>query len=202
MKHGPTARYYGELARTHGNSIRSVDWGSRRSQTRRFEVLAGVGSLRGASILDVGCGLGDLYPWLRRRTRHFSYTGIDVTPEMIAIASRRLPGVDFRVGSIEDFPHARREAFDFVIASGIFAKLRGRPVQRMQAAVARMYQIARIGVGVNFLSSFAASRDQGEFHADPSATFAFCLTLTPWAVLRHDYHPRDFTVYLYKARRP
>ncbi len=29
----------------------------------------------------------------------------------------------------------------------------------------------------------------------------FAAELTPWVVLRHDYHPCDFTVYMYKTPR-
>ena len=39
---------------------------------------------------------------------------------------------------------------------------------------------------------------EGEFYTDPLQTLAFCRTLTPWVTLRHDYHSRDFTIYMRK----
>ena len=42
--------------------------------------------------------------------------------------------------------------------------------------------------------------EPGEFYADPVQTLSWCHTLSPFVVLRHDYHSRDFTVYVYKAQ--
>jgi ubiquinone/menaquinone biosynthesis C-methylase UbiE len=199
-KHAYAIREYGRLASTYGNDLRAVDWGSRKSQTRRFEILATVGNLTGASILDVGCGLGDLYPWLKRRVRPLRYVGIDVTPEMIRLAQSRFPNTDFRVGDAAALLRAGRTRFDYVLASGIFSKQRERPLQAMKNTIRSMYRLARKGIAFNSLSAMATGKERGEFHADPAATLAFCQTLTPWVALRHDYHPRDFTVFLYKRK--
>jgi hypothetical protein len=39
------------------------------------------------------------------------------------------------------------------------------------------------------------------YDAESLLTLNSCRQLTPWVALRHDYHPRDFTVYLYKTDR-
>ena len=39
----------------------------------------------------------------------------------------------------------------------------------------------------------------GEFNADPLETVASCRRISPRAVLRHDYMPHDFTVFLYRS---
>ena len=55
----------------------ALGWKNRDSQQHRFEELAQIGDLRGCSVLDVGCGHGDLYPYLQERHGEFHYTGID-----------------------------------------------------------------------------------------------------------------------------
>ena len=35
-------------------------------------------------------------------------------------------------------------------------------------------------------------------YSDPSQVFRFCKSLSEWVVLRHDYLPHDFTIYMYK----
>ena len=199
IRHAYAIHEYGRLASTYGVDLRSVDWGSRKSQIRRFEILAAIGKLSGASILDVGCGLGDLYPWLKRRVRPLRYVGIDITPEMIGLATSRFRDADFRLGDAAGLLRGRTR-FDYVLASGIFSKQRERPFQAMKNTIRSMYRLARKGIAFNSLSSLAAGKERDEFHADPAATLAFCQTLTPWVVLRHDYHPRDFTVFLYKRK--
>jgi hypothetical protein len=68
----------------------------------------------------------------------------------------------------------------------------------MRSFVSRMWQMAKVAVAFNTLSSWAPDQEAGEFYADPVETLAFCRTLTPRLTLRHDYHRRDFTVYMYR----
>jgi hypothetical protein len=71
----------------------------------------------------------------------------------------------------------------------------------MQSMIERMFALATRAVAFNSLSTWSSDQQAGEFYADPLQTVQFCRELTPWVVLRHDYHPRDFTVYLYKTAR-
>jgi len=55
----------------------------------------------GETILDLGCGTGDLAHEIA--TRGAGVIGIDLSAEMIAAARRKYPGIDFRIGDAEDF---------------------------------------------------------------------------------------------------
>jgi len=94
-----------------------------------------------------------------------------------------------------------RDGFDLVTANGIFYLLGDEAWPTMQEIVRRMYAVAEHAVAFNSLSSWAEDKEAGEFYADPAEVLQFCRTLTPWVVLRHDYHPRDFTVYMYKTAK-
>lgn len=56
----------------------------------------------GGTIADVGCGPGHITRFLA--TLHAQVIGIDLSPEMIAIARERAPLLDFSVGSILQLP--------------------------------------------------------------------------------------------------
>jgi hypothetical protein len=71
----------------------------------------------------------------------------------------------------------------------------------MQQLIERMYDLATKAVAFNSLSAWATDQEASEFYADPLRVVEFCRRLTPRVVLRHDYHSRDFTVYLYKTDR-
>jgi SAM-dependent methyltransferase len=187
-------RHYAPLLARHPADHRGVDWGSAEGQRRRFEVLAEVASFEGASVLDVGCGLGHFSDFLRDRRVSAHYRGIDLLPEMVEAARLRAPAGRFERARLEDQPS---ESTDFVLASGVFTFADEAALRR---DVAEMMRVARRAVAFNSLSAWASQAVPGEFHADPAATLAWCRTLTPWVVLRHDYHPGDFTVYLYRAR--
>jgi SAM-dependent methyltransferase len=196
-----TIRYFTDLVAENGVDPRSLDWGSRESQHLRFSVLAGIGSMQGTRILDVGCGLGDFYEWLRQQGIGCDYHGIDITPAMIAMARERFPEARFDVGTLTGDMDAIVGEYDYIVASGIFYRRQISAMDFMHQMLGAMYAHCTRGIAFNSLSLWTSSQDAGEFYADPLATLEFSRTLTPWIVLRHDYHLRDFTMYLYRERQ-
>jgi pseudaminic acid cytidylyltransferase len=198
-----TAAFFDDLVARHGVDHRAVNWGSRASQAARFEVLtavAGPDGLAGASVLDVGCGVGDLRQWLNDRRLDVAYTGVDLAPGMVEVARARFPGDRFLCASVLDLPSSLAAQYDYVLASGIFFLRQTEPEAFVREATGQMFARARRALAFNSLSAWGTTRDLGEYYADPAATLEGCRALTPWATLRHDYHPADFTVYLYRER--
>jgi cyclopropane fatty-acyl-phospholipid synthase-like methyltransferase len=181
--------------------VRSLDWGSRESQSTRFRVLSEVRGLRDApqpTVLDVGCGLGDFLFYLRDTGVKATYTGIDLVAAMIESAKGRFPDAELACANLlaDDVLPGRR--FDFVVASGIFVFRRHEPQQYLVEMVSRMFERCTRAVAFNTLSAWGPAQEDGEFYASPAATLEACRTLSRSAVLRHDYHPQDFTIYLYR----
>lgn len=50
-----------------------------------------------ANVLEVGCGPGNITRYLLRKQPQYRITGIDVAPNMIALAQRNNPTAEFRV---------------------------------------------------------------------------------------------------------
>ena len=72
-----------------------------------------VGTLSGSRVLDVGCGVGDLYGYALRQGLRVRYTGLDILPEMVAHARGRYPEARFEVGDALQGLGADR--FDYVL---------------------------------------------------------------------------------------
>jgi len=196
------AAHFSGLLGRHGATPQALDWSGAESQHARFAALAQVGELDGASLLDVGCGLGDLRGWLGERGLAVDYLGLDLTPGLADEARRRHPGADIRQGSLlgSDFLEAR--GFDYVVASGVFYLQKSAPYDFMAAMLEKMFGLCRRAVAFNSLSAWSGAGDDGEFRADPGRVLGLCRSLTRRVVLRHDYHPGDFTVYLYREEQP
>ncbi|CAN5869424.1 class I SAM-dependent methyltransferase [soil metagenome] len=198
---GEIAAFYDQLVRRFGRDPRALDWRSRASQLKRFEILAEVGELAGCRVLDVGCGLGDLHDFLAAKQISTDYAGWDIAPAMVEAAKRRLPHAEIRLMDIAA-THIEPSRFDFVIASGLFSLRTMQPYAYVAETVRRMLELCRRAVAFNSLSARWASTnatvEDGRFVADPARTLDICLELTPNVVLRHDYMPHDFTIYLYK----
>lgn len=73
------------------------------------------------SALDVGCGVGHFAALLR--DLQFQVTALDARSENIAEAERRFPGIDFRVGDVEEIDLPSFGNFDFVLCFGLLYHL-------------------------------------------------------------------------------
>lgn len=196
-----TANRFNALFNQHGNSYRTLDWGSRESQELRFRLLASIIENNNASILDVGCGLGHFFDWLNANGTTINYTGIDIADQLIAEAAQTHPEARFISGSPSDFDFLPDEKFDYVFASGIFSTYTRDANNWMEATIRRMWSWTRNGLAFNSLSIWAEKKDSNEFYADPLQVLAMCKELTPWITFHHDYHPRDFSVFLHRTAR-
>lgn len=172
----------------------SVNWGSKESQEKRFEVLMNISQdFIESSIIDVGCGLGHFADFIKDRKFLGAYYGIDILNEMIKNAQKRHPELIFKNS---DLSSCDNSSYDYVIMSGIFTLAN---LMIYQKEINNAFRVCKKGIAFNTLSSWAIQKEKGEFYADPLKTLEFCAKLTSKVVLRHDYLPHDFTIYMYKA---
>ena len=85
---------YRNLFLKDGSGPEVGQW-SAEGQLFRFEKLIQIGNLSGSRVLDLGCGIGDLYPYLLERFENIDYTGIDIVPELVAYADQKYPKAKF-----------------------------------------------------------------------------------------------------------
>ena len=181
--------------RLFGDDWRALGWHSRRTQRKRFEVLCEVGQLAHRRILDVGCGLGDLYGYLRAEDLDIDYTGYDLLPEMIERARLRYPNVRFVQRDV--LQGLGDEQFDYILSSGAFNIDFGQNQSAVQRVLQMMVQQCTQGVAINLLSTSDPQHDPIFYHYDPQFMLAYAQTVCAEAHLREGYLPNDFTLYLY-----
>jgi ubiquinone/menaquinone biosynthesis C-methylase UbiE len=193
------AAYYDQRAPRAVHGFQAADWGSQASQRRRFEVLADIGPLDGCSLLDVGCGCGDLLHWLRERGWSGAYTGLDISVAMLARARAAAPEQSFERAGVLDLASGPEGRADWVLASGIFARRLIEPERFFEAALRAMLRASRRGVGLNCLSASGRRPEPGEWQCEPARALELAQRAAARVVLRQDYHPGDFTLYAYRA---
>ena len=186
--------HYLPLLKEFGVSSRAVDYHHEGNHRARFLILTGIDDGSEASILDVGCGVGHFAGWLLEHGYQGDYTGIDLLPEMVERARTTNPTMRFEQADILDA--AGRYKADYVMSSGIF-HMGDTPL--MHRVIAAMFDACTKGVAFNSLSTWDITGSQrGHYLADPLETLSFCRTLTPQILMRHDYLPHDFTVFLFR----
>lgn len=165
-------------------------------QQTRFKTLTQIGDLAHCSVLDVGCGYADLYPFLKQRFAGVEYYGIEQMPELLDVAQARYyhaSNITLRLG---DFLRVPLPLSDYVLASGALS-YRHRNPRFVYQAIEQLFASCRLGLGFNLLSWEPPGG--GPLAAfDPTDIVAFCETLAPKVVLLDGYWEGDFTVFMYR----
>ncbi len=197
--------HYTALYDRYGDSPQAAQWSDQATQERRMEILAQVGDVTCAKILDFGCGTGRLLDYLIR-TRGFAgeYVGYELIPDLVAHAraTRQLGRFEVRNVLADGVP----EDFDYIVIGGVFNNRLGDNKAFMAEVLRRLFPHARCGLAFNALSTYVDYFDPDLFYMDPGEVFELCKQeLSPRVALRHDYEvksgvlPFEFTVYVYKS---
>lgn len=167
-----------------GEGWQCAGWHSEKYQKALFKAAAMVGNLRTGGILDVGCGMADLYDYLDSPT---GYVGIDVSSKIIARAKAKYPEADVRCIDFKDYD----EIHDWVIAVGAFSVTIGSDSEQLKYLkdnIWRMLSMADKGVMLTFLSRHIVPADRRYkelFYYDPTEVFKICLELNGRVAIDH-----------------
>ena len=155
-------RYYGAKYREFGDTARGMDWKDRASQYLRFaRISRHVDWALEPSVLDVGCGNGELLAFCRERGLALRYRGLDVCEEMVATCRRRFGPESATLGSTADLAGSG-ERFDYVVASGTFNVKQDTPAARwrryLHQSIGEMYDTCRIATIWNMMTPLVDER--------------------------------------------
>lgn len=173
----------------------ALGWLDKTSQSTRFFMLADIGDLNGRSVLDVGCGYGDLRGFLGTQYPFLHYKGIDQSESFLAIAAERydLPNTTFLLG---DFVNGDLPPADYVLVSGSL-NYRSSDPDFIYKMITKLFNTCQIAFGFNLLSKI--NDPSGLLVAyDIDKIMNHCLTLSNNVVLQDQYCDGDFTVWMYR----
>lgn len=202
-KHLYIERYNNRLA-TYGHDIKTLGWGGDKArQFLRFQVCLELENFLNSnkinSILDVGCGFGDMGgEFMKHNYPHIKYTGIDINSKLLEEGKRRYPDLDLRcIDIIED---SFDEKFDLVCESGIFNfKLQNEnQLDYIETMINKMYLLSNHGISVDFMSTFVDFQHDGAFHMNELDVIRIAKKFSKRVVLRNDYLDFEYAVYILK----
>lgn len=181
------------IAEFGADSVRALGWVSGASQTSRFEAIAQAADFNDSSVLDLGCGTGDLKAFLDARFSGISYLGIEQVPEFVAQARSRY-AADAHAGfELGDFNAMTFPRVDHVVACGSLSYRSSYPTYVFQAIV-KMFASAARTVVFSVLDSELFPKHPLLVGHDVDDIVAFCQKLSPSVRVMRSHVIGDTTV--------
>ena len=156
------------------------------------------------TVLDVGCGVGDLWAYCNEvlECDEPYYSGIDSNTTMIDLAKEKFKDYKslFTVDNIDT--HTSDTKYDWVVAMSAFnTKVEGVDMNEyIKTVINKMYDLSNKGIAINLMHSFPEGEDwSDEFHLYNSSDVIKWVHERYYNVKTHrNYIDRDFILYIYK----
>ena len=157
------------------------------------------------SINDLGCGTGDLLPFLAsHQFRDFRYIGYDVLDSMLELAARQ-HGNNKQAAFIKVSGAGELLPADYTVASGIFnlkySSSENEWIGYITSTLEHMNEKSKRGFAFNMLTKYSDKEFMEDqlYYGDPLFFFDHCKKMYSRNVaLLHDYNEYDFTILVRK----
>jgi len=188
---------YRNLFIKFGSGAEVGQW-SVEGQLFRFKKLIQIDNLKGSRVLDLGCGIGDLYPFLLEHFENIDYTGIDIVPELVEYAAKRYPASKFLCCDI--LRNGINSMFDYILISGMFNNDIPKCTDFLKKMISVAFKHTIKGLSFNFISTCVTYRGPEMAYHDPLEIFDFCLRkLAKKVTMHHHYERCDVAIFVYKG---
>lgn len=134
--------------------------------------------LRGATVLDIGCGTGDILPYLYQK-RIKKYVGVDIYKPAIDLAKKKYPDEQFLLTDI--LCDNSLGKFDFVLCSGALS-IKFKSIDNynfLRSMVKRMWQMSTKGLAFNLLTDEDVAPAKHLFYYNIDAVRNICKEIVP-----------------------
>jgi SAM-dependent methyltransferase len=198
--------FYKHRLKEFGATAKGVDYPNQQRHWISFSQIVKIFERETSlfSVLDFGCGYGELISYLRQTQISqpwfplLRYTGVDLSPEMIERAN-------FMNGNFGQF-HVGTEVsstFDYVVVNGTLNLRLGTSIEDWTdyclQTLKRLKKHCTRGLVVTLLSNVRDSFEPGDrvYYADPPEWLNLCLEhLSKKVAILHDYGVPEFALLL------
>lgn len=202
------ARIFGELLKQFGDAPMATSSESAAHKLLRFsEIFSLLEPSPGFQVHDIGMGLAGFHDFLAERlgSDSFEYSGSEILNEYVLKCRDRLPQRLFYCRNIADRTEnyiLDGEAYDFVVASGVFHQMRRTPIpdweKYIKAVLRNSFLLARKGLVFNLVSPYVDFYQPGIYYAKISKILDFVSEeLSRFFIVRHNCALFEFTVAVY-----
>lgn len=181
------------------DTYKVLDWESRDAQYKRFRAMTDNIDIHGKSILDIGCGCGDLFGFIKEKYGDPLYSGVDILEKMIERAAVEYPDAQFFCADIFSTDFCASEqfgcpVFDITFTSGIFNLNAGNNEDFLKKAVPVIAELASEAFVFNLLDPESPDRDENYFYYKPEQAMELAKPLCLDIKIIKGYLENDYTL--------
>jgi hypothetical protein len=151
-------------------------------------------------LLDYGCGLGDMKPWLALERPNWRYFGVDILKDFIE-SNREFHGSDDF--DVVNGPQDIARDFDVCSLSGVFNIRSLSEAEHwtiIRESLTQLFDRVKVGLSVDFLASDVDFKQESAHHQDPAQLVDFVSrNLSRRWVLDKSYLPYEFSITIFKG---
>lgn len=190
-------KYYNKLLKKFRSGPKIVGWGSKKSQETRFNSLINnIDISKKNSMLDVGCGKGDMLNFIRnKKIRTIKYSGLDLNKNFINIAKKKYKRNKFYCG---DFLKLDIKKYDIIFISGLLNLKVNNHENFLKRILKKGILKSKKKFIFNIMSSYSPFKEKKFYYSDPLVLSNFLKTITSQFIVDHTYFKHDFTVIIHK----
>ena len=180
------------------SKINKIGWGSTKSQKLRFKLLTENFDFKNKTVLDIGCGFGDLYSFIENQysIKLKKYVGIDVCDDFIVNNKKKFIKNKNTVFINCEINDLKYNNFDYCFISGTLNLKMYNNYNELKKMLNYMYDHSRIACGINLLSTNVDYQNTKDFHYNPSKVIDIAQKISTKFKFRHDYPLYEFTLHL------
>tara|TARA_Y100001958_G_C21243317_1_gene572051 strand:+ start:629 stop:1267 length:639 start_codon:yes stop_codon:yes gene_type:complete len=190
-------KVYKKQFKEHGYSPASLGCPKGR-QDLRFKSLSKY--LKKGTLLDFGCGFGDLASFLKKEDLDITYNGCDVVEDFIEVARKKNPEGFFFNTEVDS---KINEDYDYIISSGVFNFLYTKNSKDHEAFVFNtldnLFSKTKKVLSVDFLSPEVNYKIEDSYHQEFIELINFIISkLSRRFEINHTYLPYEYCVHIFK----
>jgi hypothetical protein len=190
---------YSERLKEFGVSPKTLGWDKERHFLRYHILLSQFNFQKDDSLLDFGCGFGDMFDFCKKKNLDVNYFGVDINPDLIKEGQMKYP--EIHLSAIDFLKDESKQEYDYIVSSGVHNLKLIDNWEFINETFEKFNQVSRKGFALNFISNQVdtAFKKDHLYYTDPTEILKLAYSFYRRVVLRNDYMPFEFTIFIDKS---
>ena len=184
---------YSDRLKEFGDDPQTLGW-TKGKHFLRYHILLSQWEFKGDTLLDFGCGFGDMCQYISEQKLNIKYTGVDINKDLVETGKTKYPKANLL--SIDIFNKNFKTKYDYVVCSGVHNLKLDNNWLFIENTFKKFSSIARKGFAINFISDKVDFTEKHLYNTNPGKLIELVYKYSNKVVLRNDYMPFEFTIFV------